>query len=64
MVNYLAIESAKYLDGYKIELKFNDGQVNIVDFENFILNSGHPDIQKYRDLILFKNYNLTYGELE
>ena len=64
MVNYLEIESAKYLGDYKIELKFNDGKVNVVDFENFILNSGHPEIRKYSDKTLFKNFNLTYGELE
>ena len=36
MVNYLEIESAKYVDGYKLEWTFNDGKINIVDFENFI----------------------------
>ena len=64
MVDYLEIESAKYLDAYKLELKFNDDKINIVDFENFILNSGHPEIRKYQDKSLFKNFNLTYGELE
>ncbi len=64
MTNYLEIESAEYIDGYKIELKFNDEKINIVDFENFIMNSGHPDIKKYQDIDLFKNFNLTYGELE
>ena len=64
MVDYLEIESAKYIDGYKLELKFNDGKINIVNFENFILSSGHPEIKKYQDKNLFKNFNLTYGELE
>jgi hypothetical protein len=64
MIDYLEIESAKYIDGYKLELKFNDGKVNVVDFENFIFNSRHPEIKKYQDKTLFKNFNLTYGELE
>ena len=64
MVDYLEIESAKYIGGYKLELTFNDGKINIVDFENFILGSGHPEIKKYQDKNLFKNFNLTYGELE
>ncbi len=64
MIDYLEIESAKYINGYKLELTFNDGKINIVDFENFIFSSGHPEIKKYQDKNLFKKFNLTYGELE
>ena len=64
MVDYLEIESVKYIDGYRLELTFNDKKINIIDFESFIMNSGHPEIKKYQDKNLFKNFNLTYGELE
>ena len=64
MIDYIEIESARYMDGYKLELRFNDGKVNVVDFENFLFSSGHPEIQKYQDKNLFKNFNLTYGEVE
>ena len=64
MVDFLEIESAKYMDGYKLELKFNDGNVNVVDFEDFLKNSQHPDISKYQDKNLFKNFNIKYGDLE
>ena len=64
MVDYLEIVSARYIDSYKLELTFNDGKINIVDFENFISSSGHPEIKKYQDKNLFKNFNLTHGELE
>ena len=36
MEKYISIEEAKYIDGYKIYLKFNDGKENTVDFKNFI----------------------------
>ena len=64
MLDYLEIESVRYIDDYKLELIFNDGKINVVDFKNFLFSSGHPEIQKYKDKSLFKNYNLTYGELE
>ena len=64
MPKLISIEKAKYIDGYKISLLFNDGKENILDFENFIVKSQHPDIKKYLDLKLFKNFNLEYGELE
>jgi hypothetical protein len=64
MSQLISIEKANYIDDYKIYLQFNDGKENILDFENFILKSQHPDIKKYKDKNLFKNFNLEYGELE
>jgi len=58
------IEDAHYTTDYKIYFKFNDGKENIVDFKPFILSSSHPDIQKYQDKKLFKNFSLEYGEIE
>ncbi len=64
MDKYLSIKEAKYLNNYKIKLKFNDGKENIVDLSDFILNSNHPDIQKYKNEELLKNFNLEYGEIQ
>ena len=64
MEKYISIKEAKYIDGYKIYLKFNDGKENILDFKNFILSSQHPEIRKYENKNLFKKFNLEYGEIE
>jgi hypothetical protein len=64
MEKYISIEEAKYVDDYKIYLKFNDGKENILDFKNFIFSSQHPEIKKYQDKNLFKNFNLEHGEIE
>jgi hypothetical protein len=64
MEKYLSIKEAKYIDGYKIYLKFNDNRENIIDFKNFLFTSHHPEIRKYQDKNLFKKFNLTYGEIE
>ena len=64
MEKYISIEEAKYIDEYKIYLKFNDGKENTLDFKNFILSSHHPEIRKYENKNLFKNFNLEYGEIE
>jgi len=63
MSKLISIEKAKYIDDYKISLLFNDGKKNVVDFKDFILLSGHPDIKKYQDIELFKKFDLEYGEL-
>ena len=64
MEQYISIEEAKYIDEYKIYLRFNDGKESTLNFKNFIVNSLHPDIQKYQDLDLFKKFDLEYGELQ
>ena len=64
MSKIISIKKAKYIDGYKIALMFNDGKKNILDFKNFIVSSTHPEIQKYKDMQLFKNFSLSYGDLE
>ncbi|CAA6806137.1 MAG: Unknown protein, partial [uncultured Sulfurovum sp.] len=37
MERYISIEEVKYIDEYKIYLKFNDGKENNLDFKDFIL---------------------------
>ena len=61
---YISIKEAKYIDGYRIYMKFNDGKENTLDFKNFILSSQHLEIKKYENENLFKNFNLEYGEIE
>ncbi|CAA6818846.1 MAG: Unknown protein [uncultured Sulfurovum sp.] len=54
MKKYISIEQAKYIDGKE----------NTVDFQDFILNSSHPEIQKYQDKNMFQKFNLEYGAIE
>lgn len=60
----IAIEQAEYMGGYKIRLVFNDYKNQIIDFYNFIVSSYNPEIQKYKDLELFKQFSITDGDLE
>ena len=60
----LAVVKAEYLGGYKLNIVFNDGHQQQIDFESFICNAINPNINKYRDLALFKAYRITDGDLE
>ena len=64
MNKYLSVKEVEYIEDYKLSLTFNDAKKVVVDFGQFILNSAHPDIKKYRDLDLFKSYTLRDGDLE
>ncbi|MCH8318448.1 MAG: DUF2442 domain-containing protein [Bacteroidetes bacterium] len=49
----MKIAEIKYLSDYKLEIKFEDGKVNLVDFENFLSKSQNPMISKYRNINKF-----------
>jgi hypothetical protein len=59
----LSIDTAVYINDYLIELHFNDGKVQKVDFEKFLKGSSHPEINKYLDLNLFKSFEVSEGDL-
>jgi len=66
MVDYkikFEVVSAKAISNYILELTFNDGVKSIVDFEPFLTNSHHPSIQKYLDLVKFKQFDIVNGNL-
>jgi hypothetical protein len=63
-MEYISITEAKYIEDYKIYLKFNDEKERLLDFETFISTAVHPDIKKYQNKELFKNFTLKYGDLE
>ena len=59
----LKVSKVEYLDSYKLKLLFSDATAQTIDFEVFLKNSHHPDIQKYLKLKNFKNYCLIDGDL-
>ncbi len=60
----LEITKVEYLSDYKLNLLFNDGKRQIVDFEPFLKKSHHPEIQKYLDLNIFKQFRIRNGTLD
>ena len=64
MNKYISIKEVQYLQGYTLKLIFNDGKEAEIDFESFIKASHHPDIIKYKDMAKFKQFHLSYGDLE
>jgi hypothetical protein len=60
----IAVYSATHLNGYKLQIAFNDGHVQVVDFEPFLQNSLNPLIRKYLDPVLFQQFSLENGDLQ
>lgn len=62
-IETLSIESAIYLNEYLIEITFNDGSKQTVDFKEFLNKSHHTSITKYLEVELFSKFEIINGNL-
>ena len=61
---FVEVISAEYLGGYRLAIGFSDGHAQEVDFEPFLRRSLHPDISKYLDPALFRQFRIVDGQLD
>lgn len=59
----LEVISARYIDGYKIFLEFNDGCKAIVDLEKTILNEKRKIFLPLRDKEYFKDFSIKFNTI-
>jgi len=59
----IIISKVKYLYDYILEIHFDDDVVQNVDFAPFLISSPHPEVKKYLNVLLFKDYTLDNGQL-
>jgi len=57
------IVGAKYMEGYRIRLEFEDGSFQEINFKTFLVESLHPEIRAFLDLEKFMGFRLEYGDL-
>ncbi|MDO8724266.1 MAG: DUF2442 domain-containing protein [Syntrophales bacterium] len=60
----IEVVRADYLGGYRLCIEFSDGHKQEVDFEPFLRRSAHPEISKYLDPNLFKQFRIVDGQLD
>ncbi len=58
------VTEAEYVSPYKIRLWFSDGAEQTVNFEPFLKKSHHPEIKKYLNQNLLKNFSIAHGRLD
>lgn len=57
------INTATYLEGYKVSIVFNDGKTSIVDFGPFLASKKSSYLKKYINPLLFKNFHIEDGNI-
>ena len=58
---FLEVSKAKYLDNYRIELTFNNGEIKTVDLQNELNESVYKPL---RQLDYFRNFSVPYNTVE
>lgn len=63
MKKIIKIQNAVYIEGFKIELKFDDGTTKTIDFTEFLDSATNPLTKKFHNPEEFKKFKLEYGDL-
>jgi hypothetical protein len=62
-IDFIQINSARYIGDFAIRVSFSDGYSRLVDFKPFLEAALHPSIRTYLDEARFKNYKIVDGNL-
>ena len=54
----LSITNARYVDGYKIQVSFNNGKSGVADLQDIVFNDKRPIFKPLQDVSEFKNFQL------
>jgi hypothetical protein len=57
------VESAKHIEGYKLEIHFSDHSIKVVDFSTFLNSNQHPVYNQYKNLRSFKRFRVESGNV-
>lgn len=59
----LLVKNVRHKIGHILEIEFNDGHRENVDFAPFIFSVNHPDYEKYKSVSEFLKYEIIDGNL-
>ena len=57
------VQKANYVNGYVIDVTFNDNTTQRIDFETFLNTHSHPQYNKYKEIKWFKTFTIENGNI-
>ena len=58
---FVEIKNAEYLDGYRLRLSFNNGEVRVVDLEYHLIG---PIFRPLADIEYFKRFSIPFNTVQ
>ena len=59
----ISVSAVRHVKSHILEIEFEDGHAQVVDFAPFIFSNGHPDYEKYKSEKDFLSYDIVDGNL-
>lgn len=59
----ISVVNAKYVEGLKLEVIFNNSKSRVIDFGAFLNTHSHPQYNKYKKENNFKKFKIENGNL-
>jgi hypothetical protein len=59
----ISVKEAKYIDGLKVELLFNDNKKKVIDLSDFFQTHSHPQYNKYKKPENFRKFSIENGNV-
>ncbi len=56
----ISVIGATYIDGFKLNIYFNDGTSQVVDFSKFLNKHDHPQYNKYKNEKKFQTFKSLF----
>ena len=60
----MKVTEAKYVEGYKIDLTFNDGTKSVIDLKTKVFEDHRKIFEPLRDIVFFKKFTLNRWTIE
>lgn len=58
---FMEIIRAEYIDGYRLKMTFDNGEIKIADFESFLIG---PVFQPLKDIEYFKRFSIPFNTVQ
>jgi hypothetical protein len=59
----ISVSNATNIDGYRLEVEFNDKKRSVVDFAGFLQTHSHPQYNKYKKPEYCKRFKIENGNI-
>jgi Protein of unknown function (DUF2442) len=59
----LQVVDARWVEGYKVQIGFNDASQQLVDFGPYLATHSHPYVDPYKDPDQFRTFYIDRGNL-
>ena len=63
IIQTISVIEVNYVNGFSLEIVFNDNKKRVVDFSGFLQKHNHPQYNKYKQEENFRKFKIENGNV-